>query len=185
MNDELTLVASSPPRANRRRRILIYRPTFGTLGALLAGYVAYRVLLYSAYFSPLRHVPGPPTETLLYGNLPSILREPPGLLHTEWSDKYGGVVKYTGMLGEDRLVFTDPVALNHILGQAYAFPKPAAIRGSLARILGKGVLFAEGEVGDAEPASQATDGVRPSLCRSRPSSTAQDYEPCILTIPSP
>lgn len=73
------------------------RPLFTTLFTLLATYIFYRLFLYTQFFSPLRHIPGPPKEHILYGNLPSIVKEPPGLLHTQWSEKYGGVVKYTGV----------------------------------------------------------------------------------------
>lgn len=66
---------------------------------LLATYIFYRLFLYTPFFSPLRHIPGPPKEHVVYGNMPSIVREPPGLLHTQWSEKYGGVVKYTGVFG--------------------------------------------------------------------------------------
>lgn len=42
-------------------------------------------------------------------------------------------------------MLTDPVALNHILlARSYEYPKPNEVRGNLSRILGKGILFAEG-----------------------------------------
>jgi len=45
-----------------------------------------------------------------------------------------------------RLVLFDPTALNHVLlSNCYEYPKPEEVRGDLAMILGKGVLFAEGE----------------------------------------
>jgi hypothetical protein len=96
--------------------------------------------------SILRDIPGPNPTSFLFGNVQRILDEQPGIAHLEWTAKYGGVVKYRGAFGEDRLMFTDPVALNHILNaQSYNYPKPNEVRGSLARILGRGVLFAEGE----------------------------------------
>lgn len=102
-------------------------------------------------FSKLRNIPGPRPTSFLWGNVQRILDEEPGVAHLEWTDKYGGVVKYRGAFGEDRVMFTDPVALNHILNaQAYAYPKPNEVRGSLARILGRGVLFAEGQSPNAQ-----------------------------------
>jgi hypothetical protein len=47
---------------------------------------------------------------------------------------------------EQRLLLSDPAALNYVLlSNAYDFPKPDEVRGELALILGKGVLFAEGD----------------------------------------
>lgn len=41
--------------------------------------------------------------------------------------------------------FTDIRALNHILvSHSYDYPKPEATRGEIRRLLGQGVLFAEG-----------------------------------------
>lgn len=56
------------------------------------------------------------------------------------------MVRYTGFWGQQRLVVEDPVALNHILlSRAYDYPKPNEVRGTLGRIVGKGLLFAEGD----------------------------------------
>lgn len=46
---------------------------------------------------------------------------------------------------DSRLLLFDPAALNHVLvAHAYEYPKPEEVRGDLAMILGKGILFAEG-----------------------------------------
>ncbi|KAK4051461.1 hypothetical protein OIV83_002945 [Microbotryomycetes sp. JL201] len=80
------------------------------------------------------------------GNIRRILKEEPSVAHREWMHQYGGVVKYTLLFGQESLLVTDSVALNHILNaRAYDYPKPSQVRGELARILGRGVLFAEGE----------------------------------------
>lgn len=60
---------------------------------------------------------------------------------------YGPNLRYGGLMGDDRLLITDPVALKHILvTHSYDYPKPDNVRSDLGRILGKGVLFAEGDV---------------------------------------
>ncbi|KAL8281069.1 hypothetical protein RQP46_006427 [Phenoliferia psychrophenolica] len=87
-------------------------------------------LVLGPHFSPLRDIPGPPSASLLYGNLERIILEEPGVPHREWQRKYGqgGVVRYRGFFGEDRLFFTDQAALNHILlSHAYEMPKPSEI----------------------------------------------------------
>jgi hypothetical protein len=149
------------------------RRSIVTLVTLAGTYLAYLTFLRPR-LSPLRVVPGPKPDSFWSGNLARIVDEEPGIAHTEWCDKYDGVVRYSGMFGvssafnrtttslgedsesdpeltlmlraqEDRLVFTDPVALNYILlTRSYDYPKPNEVRGSLSRILGKGVLFAEG-----------------------------------------
>ncbi|MBW0461204.1 hypothetical protein O181_000919 [Austropuccinia psidii MF-1] len=45
-----------------------------------------------------------------------------------------------------RLAMTDPKALNHVLVQhSYNYPKPSDVKGEVARLLGRGLLLAEGE----------------------------------------
>ncbi|GAA5976836.1 hypothetical protein JCM10908_005646 [Rhodotorula pacifica] len=110
-----------------------------------ATYWLYRIFV-APLFSPLRGVPGPPSEHPLWGNLRPLIDEDPGRAHADWSEKYGGVVRYRGLLGGDRLVLTDPAALNHVLtANTYDYAKPDEVRGDLAMVLGKGVVFAEGE----------------------------------------
>ncbi|GAA5969353.1 hypothetical protein JCM8115_003109 [Rhodotorula mucilaginosa] len=112
------------------------------------GYVAY-ILLYTLlhpHLSNLREVPGPKRESFLWGSLPTILEAEPGRPGVKWMDEFGSVVRYTGFFGEDRLMLCDPAALNHVLvSRSYDYPKPEEVRGDLAMILGKGILFAEGD----------------------------------------
>lgn len=56
------------------------------------------------------------------------------------------MLQYRGLFGENRLFLSDAKAINHVLvTRAYDWPKPQALRGELARILGRGILFAEGD----------------------------------------
>ncbi|PWN31095.1 cytochrome P450 [Jaminaea rosea] len=80
----------------------------------------------------------------MMGNLPELQEQDPGVKQMEWTDKYGGVVSYRGMIGTRRLLVSDPKALQHVLMNSYNFPKPAGLRAALANILGEGVLTAEG-----------------------------------------
>ncbi|SCV68130.1 BQ2448_251 [Microbotryum intermedium] len=106
-------------------------------------------LFYTVIVQPrqnLKTIPHPPVTSVIVGNLDRIIAEPPGVPHKEWARQYPGVFKYRGFLGEDRLCVTDPVALSHVLVQnGYRYPKPSEVRGNLSRILGKGLLFAEGD----------------------------------------
>ncbi|KAM0789153.1 hypothetical protein ACM66B_000004 [Microbotryomycetes sp. NB124-2] len=115
------------------------------ISALAAAWLVYKVYIRQLW-SPYRDLPGPESDSWWAGNIHRILEEEPSVAHREWMQKYGGVVKYKLLFGNESLLVTDGVALNHILNaRAYDYPKPSQVRGELARILGRGVLFAEGE----------------------------------------
>ncbi|KAK4057130.1 hypothetical protein OIO90_001625 [Microbotryomycetes sp. JL221] len=117
------------------------------VGAVALGvtWLVYRVIV-TPLMSPHRQIPGPKRDSWWAGNIHRIVAEEPSVAHREWSSKYGGVVRYHLFFGKESLLVTDSVALNHILNaRAYDYPKPSQVRGELARILGRGVLFAEGE----------------------------------------
>lgn len=56
-----------------------------------------------------------------------------------------GVIRYFGIGGE-RLLITSPKALGEVLvTKSYDFIKPDIVRSGLARLLGVGILLAEGD----------------------------------------
>jgi len=113
---------------------------------LFLAYAVYRLYIHPNYLSTIANIPGPPTDNLITGNLQAIFKAEPGILHNKWIEEHGPVLQYRGFLGDNRLYVSDPRALNHILLQkCYDWPKPPQTRGQLARILGKGILFAEGD----------------------------------------
>lgn len=118
--------------------------------SLIIGIIGYWIsklfylIIVRPLISPLRNLPGPGRGNLISGNLQRIFTEEPGIGQREWLSE-APVVRYFGMLGSDRLLFSDPVALNYILQtKSYDYPKPEQVRSNLTRILGKGILFAEG-----------------------------------------
>lgn len=57
-----------------------------------------------------------------------------------------GLIYYTYLFNAERLLITSPKGLSEVLVQkSYEFVKPAMVRNSLGRLLGVGVLLAEGE----------------------------------------
>ena len=57
-----------------------------------------------------------------------------------------GLIYYNHLFNTERLLITSPKALGEVLVQKnYEFIKPKAIRNGLGRLLGVGVLLAEGE----------------------------------------
>jgi hypothetical protein len=45
------------------------------------GWAIYKIFIWPFYISPLRKVPGPPPENILFGNFKSLLSEEVILLH--------------------------------------------------------------------------------------------------------
>ena len=57
-----------------------------------------------------------------------------------------GLIHYRSLFNESRLIPTTPKALSEVLVQSsYEFIKPVRFRASTARILGVGILLAEGD----------------------------------------
>ena len=71
-----------------------------------------------------------------------------GAPHQEWANQIPnhGLIRYKGMLNTERILITSPKALAEVLvHKNYDFIKPAQLRQGLGRILGVGILLAEGE----------------------------------------
>ncbi|KAF7359134.1 hypothetical protein MSAN_01255000 [Mycena sanguinolenta] len=132
----------------------------GSLGA----YALYQIfkLVYREFNSPLKSLPGPKSTHFFYGNLKDISNAENSVLHEQWVREYGSTLKYKGMgsyhaseivftsykgfFGLTRLYTTDHKALNHFLTNSYIYQKPAPARYNLSRIVGPGILVAEGDV---------------------------------------
>ena len=82
------------------------------------------------------------------GHFGRISKEPSGIPQREWINEVpnDGLIRYTALLNAERLLVTSPKALGEVLVQKnYDFIKPAQVRNGLGRLLGVGVLLAEGE----------------------------------------
>ncbi|TNY21015.1 putative cytochrome P450 [Rhodotorula diobovata] len=96
--------------------------------------------------SSLRDLPGPHNDHPVYGNLARIFGGAPGEAHIAWQEAHGDAVRFQAFFGKQRLLLFDPAALNHVLvTHAYEYPRPEEARSALAMILGKGVLFVDGD----------------------------------------
>ncbi|KAJ3535832.1 hypothetical protein NMY22_g6302 [Coprinellus aureogranulatus] len=116
-----------------------------SLAATFGAYGAYRLLsfFYSNLTSPIRHLPGPPSPSFVWGNLQEIFKGENSVLHEQWVKEYGKTIKYKGLFGMHRLYTTDLKAINHVLMNNYTYQKPGAARFGLSQILGDGVLVTE------------------------------------------
>ncbi|KAF8158235.1 cytochrome P450 [Crassisporium funariophilum] len=104
-------------------------------------------LLLRQFRSPLRHLAGPPSPSLFMGNLEEMHDQENTNLIARWVHAYGSTFVYRGFVGGCRLMTTDPVAVAHVLGNAYDYPKPDFVRDSLASMVAgqEGLLTVEGE----------------------------------------
>ncbi|TFK22664.1 cytochrome P450 [Coprinopsis marcescibilis] len=117
--------------------------TFGTYGL-------YRILsfFYQEWTSPLKVLPGPPSQSWLFGNFKTAsaaLWEMPGPIHEQWVKEYGNTIVYKGILGMNRLYTTDLKALNHIIMNSNTYQKPEMVQYITKRLIGDGLVVVEGE----------------------------------------
>ncbi|KAF2472405.1 cytochrome P450 [Lindgomyces ingoldianus] len=115
---------------------------------LLTLQLIWTVIVYPLCFSPLRHLPSPPNSNFLLGHFSRIFKDPTGEPQRDWIDTVpnDGVLYYRFLFNEPRVLITNPKALAEVLVQRnYEFIKPQRIRESLGRLLGVGILLAEGD----------------------------------------
>ena len=105
------------------------------------------LILIRQFRSPLRHLPGPPSSSLFMGNLQQMHDQENTNLIARWVSQYGPTFVYRGFLGGRRLITTDPIAIAHILGNPYHYPKPEFIKDTLANMAAghHGLLTVEGD----------------------------------------
>ncbi|RYO91664.1 hypothetical protein DL762_002102 [Monosporascus cannonballus] len=122
--------------------------TFATTWAFqVVCWAVWAVLLWPRYFSPLRDLPEPSGNSFLFGQFHRIRTEPSGVPHREWAKTIpnDGLIRYLGPFNQERLLVTNPKTLSEVLvTRSYDFVKPADVQYALSRILGVGVLVAEG-----------------------------------------
>ncbi|KAF0684083.1 Aste57867_23929 [Aphanomyces stellatus] len=130
-----------------------------TYVAVAAGsYVVYR-LVVAPRLSPLNRLPGPPPTSLVFGNALDV-----GSIVTKWSTnarfpdpyvsfmkQFGGAVHYRLLL-EERVQFTDPKAVQHILAtHAPQFPRDGSARLFFEDLFGGvGLFSSEGSLHDKQ-----------------------------------
>ncbi|KAF2870321.1 cytochrome P450 [Massariosphaeria phaeospora] len=110
--------------------------------------LSWSVVVYPLFLSPLRHLPQPPGSHWLLGHFRRIYRETTGEPQRDWMDEVpnDGVLYYRWMFNESRILITSPKALAEVLAQKnYEFIKPQRLRAGLGRLLGVGILLAEGD----------------------------------------
>ena len=116
------------------------------LALALANFLS-KVWIYQPLIGPLRHIPTPPGRNILLGETFRILRDPTGMPAREWirTVPNQGMIRYS-IWGQERLLVTSPEAFGEVLVKRnYDFVKPDHLRRTLSRLLGVGILLAEGD----------------------------------------
>ncbi|RDB23388.1 hypothetical protein Hypma_009433 [Hypsizygus marmoreus] len=94
----------------------------------------------------IAHIAGPESDSFLLGNLPEFFQSQAAEADFKWQAQFGDVVRIKALFGEDRLLLSDPKALQYIYQTSgYNFAKQPE-RLELTRIVtGRGIIWAEGD----------------------------------------
>ncbi|OMP88640.1 Protein LUTEIN DEFICIENT 5, chloroplastic [Diplodia seriata] len=109
---------------------------------------SWSAVIYPHFFSPLRHLPQPKGGHWLMGHFNKIRKENTGQPAREWSQSVPneGLIYYRFAFNSERVLVTSPKGLAEVLvHKNYEFVKPSTIRDGIGRILGIGILLAEGD----------------------------------------
>ena len=111
-------------------------------------YFVYAVVIYPRLLSPLRRLPQPSGSGFLTGQWATITSQPTGIPLRKWTNEIpnDGLLRYLHLFNKERLLVTSPKGLAEILTtKSYEFIKPKILRDGVGRILGDGLLLAEGD----------------------------------------
>ncbi|KAJ7662847.1 cytochrome P450 [Mycena polygramma] len=91
---------------------------YGT--TLVASIFIICVYLWARPTSSVHNIPGPPSPSWLLGHMAQLKLTPTyGDYEFNWQKVYGAVYRVMGCCGQERLMVSDPVALNYILNSSY------------------------------------------------------------------
>uniref|UniRef100_A0A1D1YAW8 Cytochrome P450 3A21 n=1 Tax=Anthurium amnicola TaxID=1678845 RepID=A0A1D1YAW8_9ARAE len=117
---------------------------FLVLGVI--GWITYKIYIWPFYISPLRKIPGPPSDSPFYGNIKALITEQPDNQEPQlqWVNKYGTIVKYNGLFNKPTLFITDQKIIQEMTSsRTYDFIKP--FRPGALAFIGNGLVLAEGD----------------------------------------
>ncbi|KAI1774589.1 cytochrome P450 [Hypoxylon cercidicola] len=101
--------------------------------------------IYPFYVSELRHIPTVPGFPL-WGQFFDIISQECGVSQRKWHKELGPIIRYHFPFGAERLSIADDEALKQMtIKNPYNYPKPIRAKLWMVRILGEGVLLAEGQ----------------------------------------
>lgn len=124
---------------------LSFRHLFYVCGVYFVCRVVYWLIVYPRFFSPLRHLPGPPVGEPILGQARKIFSTQVGMAAREWINEYGSIVRAVGPVGLERLIFITPEGLHQIMSRPLDCPRPLYLRNFFELITGRGLLTVMGE----------------------------------------
>ncbi|KAJ7635247.1 cytochrome P450 [Roridomyces roridus] len=111
------------------------------VAAAVVALIIWHILHRRRNSSSVRNIPGPPSPSWLFGNMVQLrLPNEYGDCEFQWQKLYGTVYRIKGCCGEDRLMVSDPVAMNFILN-AKKFEQTPAYARSRRILFDKTCLF--------------------------------------------
>nr|BED42949.1 cytochrome P450 monooxygenase [Trametes versicolor] len=115
------------------------------LTAFLYGAWRFYGFLRVVFLTPLGALPGPPTPSLVYGNMKEIAAMDDTLLPDTWFTRYGKNLIDREFFMRPRLWSLDPRAIHHVLSHPNDFPRPEEAQRGIRDLLGRGLLSVWGE----------------------------------------
>ncbi|CAG8488230.1 18799_t:CDS:2, partial [Rhizophagus irregularis] len=111
---------------------------------IVMGCITYKLFIWPYFISPLRKIPGPPSDSLIYGNLKTLMKEESGVPQLGWVEEHGKVITFHGLFNKPKLYIADAKLIQEILlNKAYDFIKPPSV--AIISLIGRGLILAEGE----------------------------------------
>ncbi|KAJ9655706.1 hypothetical protein H2198_005503 [Neophaeococcomyces mojaviensis] len=112
-------------------------------------YFVYAVIVYPRFISPLRDLPMVTKGNHFFmGQWFAITGEPSGIPMRRWLHEVpnNGMIRYLGLFNRERILLTSPKALAEVLNtKNYDFQRPSFLLAGVGKILGIGLLLAEGD----------------------------------------
>ncbi|KAJ3565769.1 hypothetical protein NP233_g7435 [Leucocoprinus birnbaumii] len=121
-------------------------PSVQALCLVLTSWLTVKILNNIIAKSPLDILPGPPSGSLLFGNIPKLYHSEGWGFHRKILERYGTTMKIKGALGERLLLTFDPKALHHIfVKDQWAYEPSVALMDRNNVYFGEGLLSTLGE----------------------------------------
>ncbi|KAI8974499.1 cytochrome P450 [Pilobolus umbonatus] len=110
-------------------------------------YVISKFFIYRLFLSPINRIPGPGVSWIPFmGNIIQMIQMDTVVPYKIWLKRYGGIISYHEIWNIPSVGVSDHVLLKQILTtEEHKFITPARVSDFLRRLIGNGLLVAEGE----------------------------------------
>ncbi|TDL16834.1 cytochrome P450 [Rickenella mellea] len=121
---------------------------FPTYAALILAFLLFIFLRFILAPEKFKGVPQPPLPSWIWGHMHKTHNTPAGEHYGQWINKYGPTIKINAPLFAGKLLVTaDPAAIHHMFTtRCYDYTKSDLIRPFVERVVGRGLIWAEGDL---------------------------------------